>query len=62
MQIRCVHYLIIKFIFTMIIMVELILLDRRVSPSTFITQYNAIEYQVEEDCSKGILKTKPFCN
>lgn len=58
MQMRSVHYLIINFIFTIIVMIELILLDGRVAPSIFITQYSAMEYQLEEDCSKGILKIK----
>ena len=67
MQMRSVHYLIINFTFTIIVMVELILLNGRVAPSIFITQYSAMEYHVEQDCSKGILKikqkkTKPFCN
>lgn len=51
MQMKCVHYQIINFIFTMIIMIELILLEGRVSPS-IISQYNTIDDQVEEDCAK----------
>lgn len=58
MQMKCVHYQIINFIFTMIIMIELILLEGRVSPTIFISQYNTVDDQVEEDCSKSILKTK----
>lgn len=53
MQIKWVHYQIIEFIFTRIIMIELILLEGRVSPSIFFSQYNTpVDYQGEEACSK----------